>query len=483
MKKAYGLLALVCVCVYPGLFMYFQNVGEAKIADIFSVTGLFLATAFIILIFMLLLMRNMDKAAGLTCAAMLAAANFEAVSGILNWLPHKHVFEMIVVCALLAAIGILFKKKDQLASNVNLVVLITFSALILINAVPAIPVIVHKMTMKPEKPEVLASLDADTLDTDELPDIYYIILDEYGGPENLKEYFGYDNQDFIDFLTGAGFNVSLSSRNAESIQTVTIVPNLLNLDYVVNEDMIIEERMTYLENPALYEIMQYLGYEIVTCSNPSFLDNRMSTRNFEEQEVFEDKAGYFVLKNSIFIYPYQRYTEKKLLSENPDDKSYGDIMLEAFEYFGDLSEGGFGAKPQFCMGYFAAPHIPFFYRRDGSLNEPEEYMNWLDHENYLGYLEWTNRQVEELINEILENDENSIIILQSDHGARYPAHVCELTGEEDFTEEEEAYQNYVLNCVYYKGEQFDIEGFSGINTVRSILNREFHTNFEMIFCE
>ena len=34
-----------------------------------------------------------------------------------------------------------------------------------------------------------------------LPDIYYIIMDEYGSNQSIKEFFNYDNNDFVSYLT------------------------------------------------------------------------------------------------------------------------------------------------------------------------------------------------------------------------------------------------------------------------------------------
>ena len=38
----------------------------------------------------------------------------------------------------------------------------------------------------------------------------------------------------------------------------------------------------------------------------------------------------------------------------------------------------------------------------------------------------------------------------------------------------------ILNCVYYQGKEMDIEGKSGINTLRIVLNEIFMTNYEIL---
>ena len=38
----------------------------------------------------------------------------------------------------------------------------------------------------------------------------------------------------------------------------------------------------------------------------------------------------------------------------------------------------------------------------------------------------------------------------------------------------------IINCVYYKGEKMDIEGLTGVNTIRMALNYVFGTDYEML---
>ena len=481
MKKMIQFLSLLGICIYPNLFMYFHNAGEARIRDVVPIMGLFMITAAFVLLISILIMKDIVSAIALSNFIMLVIINFEILSNIFNWLPYKYICMLVCVCILMIFFVFFLKKKREAADGLNLILLFVFLSLIVVNAVPAIPVIMHKMDIQIDKPTILSSIDTNSLDTEEKPNIYYLIFDEYGGQKNLEKYFEYNNQQFLGELSNYGFNISSTSKNEESVGTTTIVPNLLNLNYVAEDSMIQEEKLAYMKDPELFKVMQYLGYDIVTCSSVPFLDNGMSVKNYEEQEVFEDKAGYFVLKNSCFIHLYKKYVEQQALSQDFGDKSYGDLLIEAFQYYEKLPYDNRHGKAQICIGYFQTPHVPFFYKSDGTLIPQDEHINWLDHDNYIEYLKWTNGKIQELVKAIIDNDRNSIIIIQSDHGARYPIHVGELTGENPFSVEDSYYQYYILNCLYYKGEKKDIEGLSGVNTLRYVLNEEFNTNLEMIF--
>lgn len=484
MNKILQLLSLLFVCVYPNLFMYFQNAGEAHILDVIPIIALYVFVAMILLVLSKLIMKDIVLAITLTNIIMLVLINFEFFLDKIGELPYKRFISIVCLCVLIFLFACIIKKKKEMAKGLNLIFFITFLSLSIINAILAIPVIIHKMNIEVEKPAILSSIDTNNLKIENSPpNIYYLIFDEYGGKANLENYFKYDNRDFLQFLADCDFNISNSSKNEESVGTTVIVPNLLNLDYVVNDSMIEEEKLAYMKEPELYKVMQYLGYDIVTCSSSPFLDNAVSIRNYEEQDVFEEKAGYFVLKNSCFIHIYNKYVEKKTLNNDSKDKSYGDLLKEAFSYYEKLSyDNGFGTPPpKICIGYFQAPHVPFFYRSDGTVVPQDEQANWLNQDNYIEYLKWTNGKIEELVNAIIRNDINSIIIIQSDHGARYPIHVSEFLGEDSFNSEDRSYQYNILNCLYYKGEKKDIEGLSGINTLRYVLNEEFNTNLKMIY--
>lgn len=476
MKEKKQLFSILSVCLYPNLFMYFQNVKEARIVDILPIMAVFIITAGIVLLITALIMRDMTMAIACTNIIMIIVVNFEILSNLFSRLPHKYIFTMITSCMIIMSFVVLLKKR-KVAANLNFIVGLTFSALIVVNAVPAIPVIIHKMFIEVDKSEILSSIDSIELDTEEKPNIYYMIFDEYGGRRNLNEFFAYDNHDFLEFLAAYNFNISDTSRNEESLDTTVLVPNLLNLSYIVHESMIKEEKMAYMKEPELFKVMQYLNYDIVTCSCWHFLDNSMSIKNFEQQNLFEEKAGYFVLKNSVFIHVYE-YVQQQILNHKSEVEL---SMQSALQYYKELPYTNRSERPQACIGYFQAPHGPFFYRSDGTLNSPEEYYNWLDNDTYIEYLKWINGNIQEIVESIIEHDSNSIIIIQSDHGARYPIHVEEQTGENTFSAEEYSYQYYTLNCVYYKGEKLNIEGLSGINTLRHVLNEEFNTNLEMIY--
>ena len=100
---------------------------------------------------------------------------------------------------------------------------------------------------------------------------------------------------------------------------------------------------------------------------------------------------------------------------------------------------------------------------------------------YLDQLTYLNAVLEQSISGVLDKDPGAIIIAQSDHGARYPGQMLLYNGGPDYDPElETPYMQNALNCVYLGGKALDIEGLSGINTLRTVMNQEFGTDFPML---
>ena len=66
-----------------------------------------------------------------------------------------------------------------------------------------------------------------------LPDVYYIVLDEYAPLRTLNMFYDYDNTDFIEFLQERGFYVTKNSHSNYA-ETFLAMASTLNMKYVNN---------------------------------------------------------------------------------------------------------------------------------------------------------------------------------------------------------------------------------------------------------
>ena len=130
-----------------------------------------------------------------------------------------------------------------------------------------------------------------------------------------------------------------------------------------------------------------------------------------------------------------------------------------------------GDAPTLTVGYIQCPHSPTMVGRHGESLSFAYGWNWRDHSLYLNQLQFINDYILELVDTLQTHDPESLIILQSDHGNRYAIHMMQLGEWEDYDPyEENPYMQNILNCAYYQGRAFDIEGETGINTLRKVFS-------------
>lgn len=470
-KNWMGFLSIVLFGLFPCLVIYFNNAREANLRDVALVMMIFLLSGAVLFTIFLLVLKNTTKAITMANVSMVLLCNFEMLADLFAGSAYKYDYMLLVSVLVIGGVTISMRRwKEDFLVELNSIFCAVMATLILFNFFPAIPKIVAKLHANAKAISSVSDLELPQIETDKAANIYYMIFDEYGGLLNLEKQFGYDNSEYMEELQKKQFNISNTSFNVEGVFTPTIVPNLVNLEYVVDD--MTGDGMPYMKAPRLYSMLKVMGYEINTCSHVEFLDNDLSKRAFESQAYYDDVAGFMVLERSAFIHLYRYFVPE----EKNKQLSFADTMLDSMEWFMDTVEETINEKkPQFHHVYFQAPHKPYIFAEDGTriVEDGKEEEN---EENYLPYLRWVNHRINEMVEEIIRKDPNAIIILQSDHGFR--------RGE--FDDMSEAYKpqrrinQNILNCVYYKGETLEIEGLSGLNTLRKVLNVEFGFDFEML---
>ena len=474
---AAGLAAVILTSLYPCIFIYAQNAGEASLGDTRLFAGIFLLTALGILLVTGLIFRNMSRASFMTCLGMLVVINFTMVSqgikGKLPWLRDRYQLLLIGLILLLILI-LLLKKKPNMTAGCGIIAL-TFGALCFVSGIIAAPKLISGATQPPppDAPEEIRTAQF----TGKQRNFYYLLFDEYGGTENLDTYFSYDNSDFYDALKERGFSVSESSRNTESCWTDTIVPNLLNLNYVVEDDMTSAARRSYLENPALVQLFWGNGYQVNLVNHWRFF--RFPAKELTRGQ-HEDNISSYLLQRSLFqqIPMIRKKIEMKIF-QNYRDNYVGPVKnaIDALKGCADEVEG-----PTLTVSYIQCPHAPFVFHKDGSIQtEKSKYWYWKEPELYTDQLQYINSVILETIDSIQSKDPNAVILLLSDHGARVPLHMVEQFGGPWFDAEKETpvMQNALVSA-YIPGQLLDLEGQTGINATRMVLNAAFDLDLVMV---
>jgi len=474
----FSILSVLCVTLFPCFFLYLQNTGIAIFSDFLNVAGMFLLVGLSLLGLSYLIFRKIEKAALFSNVTLLFLLYFALIEkAIVDKFPMLYYWHIALICLfLIFQIGYLIYNKVnlKLANQINQVFLFIFAGLILFNGIISVPKMLQAASNKSQEETHGNVEQANVVNNEpqkELPNVYYFIFDEYAGFDSIQRYCNYDNSAFFDALEELGFVVSRHSKN-DTAFTLTEIPNLLQLRKVNSNDMTNAEKTENLKNPYLLRLMKDNGYIInaLDMYSYNFIDISLADMHLDINYVSTYNTFTKLVVENTFYYPFYGSNNNEIEIRN---------MLNMFNYAMESSK--ISNSNLFTIGYFYFPHDPYIVDEYGNKTNDVDRLNLRDPEPYLAQYKYATKRILELSNEIVKNDPNAIIILQSDHGFRLPHYLRDIYGIETYDMAVESpYERNILNAVYYQGQNIDIDNYSGINTLRTVLNKLLNTNFEMI---
>lgn len=468
-KMGIPLLSVIFVAIFPSIFLYGNNSNEASIQDVLFPMLLFVTVALVLFVIFVIVSRNPYKSGIVTIMFMLVLENFAALEGILLLIfPNLYYWHTtaIFLFILLHVAFIIYKFLPQdLAKTISSVLCLVFSGLVVVNGLVAIPGEINKINAKKleeEKQQQAEQIGNLRENEENLPNIYLLIFDEFAGFHQMEKYYNYDNKILKDFLQNNKFTISYDSHN-ESIMTATITTNLVNLDYVVDDNTSAAESQIIRENGTLFDMLEEKGYAIRKLTTNSFygegfkLDNITYSNN--AVTATGDNLENILLKNSI-LYP--------MIQPIPGQE------LKIFEFLS--KKDNIPQEPTFTLAHTHITHTPFYYDEKGSIIPASKWNDWKDKSVYLGTYKFTSKLMIEVLSNLTVNDPNSLIIVMSDHGARAS------TDQELYMKVFELNDiNNIFNAFYYNGiDLSEYTGLSSLNTLRKLLNLAIGTNYEIL---
>lgn len=436
--------------------------------DILLILIIIIIVSYIILFINTLIIREINKATLFTNIILPFLLFFALVENeIIEFFPMLYYWHIIlIIIFILSHFFILIKSKinENNAKQINLGILLLFVGLITFNAAKSLPIIINSSDKETKKETFTLSNSDDNLvasQNEDMPNVYFFIFDEYGGYLSLKRYCDFDNIKFYDSLEKLGFTTSKSSING-SIDTYTEIPNLLQLQKINTVGMTANEKKENFKDPELFKLMKSNGYEInaLDSTNYKFIDSTYADYKFSQ--TFISTYGSFnslIIENTVF-YPF--YGSNDHIKEI-------DNVKKMFQYASDSSE--FSESNLFTIGYFYFPHFPYIIDENGNKTNNDERNDLNNPKPYLNQLKYSNKKILEMVRTIISNDNESVIVLQSDHGYRLPTHLSHWYGINKYDLEVEAeFERNILNAVYFKGQIINIDGLSGLDTLYKVLN-------------
>lgn len=460
-KILFCVWTILIISNFPALFIYFKNAGEAGITEIIRPLFIFSAIGILCFLISLLFIKDVSRATLIAIIFIVSLSNFRAIEAffetIFRSMRYWHVLPVMIVLIIFISMLIIKIMPKDLGEILVTMLGVVMSVLILINAFIAIPDI--RKYSQNHKVNLSADTSNDSIAVDDnLPNVYLLIFDEYAGFEQIEKYYGYDNNELKTFLIENNFNISKNSHN-EWYETSVCITNLMNLDYVVSPQITSAEAENIRKNGRLFLFMQELGYNVQVVEKGDFLGQYSPTRNEANTnagtingETLED----LLLKRTV-IYPFlQGYSNASVVD-----------IVNLCEYMADSDH--VPQKPTFTIFYVCFPHQPFLVDENGNRLPYNACYNWENDEYYLGQYKYSTKLMMKILKNLVNNDPDSVIFLQSDHGARASGSEQFLVkfSENDMTE--------ILNVVYCQGRKIEnIDGKSAVNTMRIVLDELFN---------
>jgi hypothetical protein len=448
------IIGLISFILLTGGMIYFLRIKRFRFQKILGIIFTILLTFFLLIFNRFTIYINLIKP-------------------IQNTITHPYIF-LIIFSTFFFLFFILIWRTHYPLNEINRG-LNTFSVVLVIIIIIQIllgVILTNETYMEKEFPTLPFNVTKATQSTSSYPDVYYIILDGYAGEETLKKIHGFDNSYFLNSLNKKGFYIASNSRS-NYLTTVLSLPSSLNMIYLdfLSENPgkeSVDRTIPYLmmKQHSLGQNLQKLGYEYIHFA---------SVWNPTGKNSYAD-VTYGLSQLGEFSYLFLWSTPLRFFLPSRDISTF----LYTFDKIPSIAEQN---NPTFLFAHITLPHPPYMFDKDGNelSHPPFEPKQWAEIEKYVDQLEYLNKMVIELIDEILINsDEEPIIIIQGDHGTEIVPGWTKNPNKDRIDE-----RSFILNAYYFPSNNENRYGIlydniSPVNTFRIIFNEYFGQEYPLL---
>ena len=493
------------ISIFPILILYSQNIGRINTADL--VLPLILSIVFSIFLYYIvkIILKNSNKSAIIVSIILIILFSYGHIYYLLNDLTidgfdigrNRFLIPIFGISLGIGIFGIVKSKRifDNATSILNVI-----SAVFILVAVVNIGLVASEKIncdnceneLFYEQIDLSQYFEPHKFSIDEnqaLPDVYYLILDEYARNDSLLEYHDFDNSNFTQYLENKGFHVAKNSFSNYPM-SVQSIPSTMNMVYVnfLADELGTESRNyqplkgkdhgLYANNQVIKNFKD-MGYKIVTFNTFSLYhhdiplsDLSVCHRNVHllDNELF-DAFG----RTSIFGYFIERWSEDELRQST----------LCTFEQFPE--SGKKFDEPVFVWAHVMLPHPPWIFGPNGEeiipgkpllVTDNPEYRDsgWKPKTQYIQQVEFSNNKTIETIEKILQHNSNSIIIVHGDHGTAWDVNWYDPSDDDVY----QRLRNFDAIYLPNTDKNYLNDDRILVNTFRIIFNSTFGSNYELL---
>ena len=471
--------------LFPILFLFSKNAGSVSVRSLPVPIGLALSAAALLWLLFSLLARDKRRSALLTSLALLLFFSYGhaltlllgrqlgplKVSGQRDLLLYWAIAFLVGVWILLRVKNLGGITRTFNAMAVFLVVITGISGCWHFFAF-------HRVAETPDSWE--ETLD---LPLEELPDIYYIVLDGYGRADTMRDYYSYDNSPFIQWLTERGFYVAHRSRPNYTL-TAPSIASALSMSYL---DPLVKQVGPHSRNEiplqrrirdgAVLSFLRLRGYSIIAFSSGFY-----PTELRDADAYLAPPVGFSPFQNELINSTPLQVLPRLLDFFDLQRKLHAQRILFALDRLPATTRL---PSPRFVFVHLVCPHPPYLFRADGtrwpatgrrfSLETRKDMPNEEYREKYTAQYAFVTRRIQSAIDQILRTSKKPpVILLQSDHGPGF--HPRMERGR--YARERLA----ILNAYYFPDRNYTAlhEGITPVNSFRVVLNQYLGTQLPLL---
>lgn len=475
-KVLLAIIGLLSVSVFPVVFLYCNNIDEVKFFETLQPALFFLSISIILCIIAAVICKDILKGAFISIIFTILFTNYASIERIikkislLSFLKYWHIAAILLFLFFQVCYFIYKRISQESIKKMIQIISIAFCTLIVINFIPIVP----KVIANAKEVELKTNTNEQVQKTN-YPDVYYLVLDEYSQFDVMEKYYGYYPTDFKNFLEKNNFMISDTSHN-EIFWTHITNTNTLNLEYILPNNAPLEDALPLRKDSKIFELFNSYGYNInIASQNYSLIydgiehiaENPFGGDYNPRNEKISGNTSQFqwMVYTKTPFYIFQDVFNRSVLEI---DRGITESLFNYIELYSEKSE----ESPKFTYVHIRSPHQPFLFDKDGKAVENSQIYNWSNKNYYLNQYIFVSNRIQKSIQAILDNNPDSIIILQSDHSAR--------GGENKEVPIEDSDKLRILNAVYYPNSDINIEGQSGLNTIRIVINKLFGLDYELL---
>jgi hypothetical protein len=252
-----------------------------------------------------------------------------------------------------------------------------------------------------------------------LPDVYFIIPDDYARPDMLKRYFRYDDSGFVRALKKRGFVLADQSRSPYSKSEFNMA-SALNLDYLSklppilgksSQDVLLVRKM--IEANRASQLLKALGYRYIhiDSDNITFAGDNPHISPL----AAPDNLTTIWLRNSVLRLVGGRYG----FNEAATNERFRKSIRSAFDR---LAASAKGPSPKFVLFHTLMPHDPYIFGPQGqSVTFPDHsdtgHSTRFGIKYYARQMQFINTKLLAAVHAIRASSKTPpIIVIQSDEG-------------------------------------------------------------------